>query len=80
MNILKNTVEHFVGAGHLREQVGDSFVGAGHARDCFFVRGHEKLLMELLAIPLDCQKTTAKWLVMFGHPHGPLVRKFFGAT
>jgi hypothetical protein len=38
MNILKNTVEHFVGAGHLREQVGD----------CFFVRGHEKLLMELL--------------------------------
>jgi len=48
MNILKNTVEHFVGAGHLREQVGDSFVGAGHARDCFFVRGHEKLLMELL--------------------------------
>jgi len=26
--------------------------------------------MELLAIPLGRQKTTAKWLVMFGHPHG----------
>jgi hypothetical protein len=37
----------------------------------------EELLMELLAIPLGCQpknfwpgtrKTTAKWLVMAGHP------------
>lgn len=27
-----------------------------------------KLLMEPLAIPLDCQKTTAKCLVMAGHP------------
>jgi hypothetical protein len=28
----------------------------------------EELLMELLAIPLGCQRTTAKWLVMAGHP------------
>jgi len=28
----------------------------------------EKLLMELLAIPPGCQKTTAKWLAMAGHP------------
>jgi len=30
----------------------------------------EELLMELLAIPLGCQRTTAKWLVMAGHPKG----------
>jgi len=28
-----------------------------------------KLLMDPLAIPLGCQRTTAKWLVMAGHIH-----------
>jgi hypothetical protein len=28
----------------------------------------EKFLIKLLAIPLGFQKTTAKWLVMAGHP------------
>jgi len=28
----------------------------------------EELLMKPLAIPLGCQKTPAKWLVMAGHP------------
>jgi len=47
-------------------------VGAGHARERLD-RGHEKLLMELLAIRLSEQKTLAKSLVMSGHPHGPLL-------
>jgi hypothetical protein len=47
---------------------------AGHPKDDNQVVGYrlstEELLMELLAIPLGCQGTTAKWLVMAGHPKG----------
>ncbi len=53
MNILKNTVEHFVGPGHAgartkvfraRDQMGEPCVGAGHAREQKCYRGHGPLL------------------------------------
>jgi hypothetical protein len=43
---------------------GGQAAGYSHATELLA----EELLMKPLAIPLGCQKTPAKWLVMAGHP------------
>src|SRR5450830_1859761 len=53
---------------HLTKAASCQVIGYGYSHSTRL--SAEELLMELLAIPLGCQRTTAKWLVMAGHSKG----------